>query len=542
MKMKKFALILLIIFSTLALGAVIAYFFFSNNYRNTKSITVDFGQNACIEEDYFLPNLLNFVEARQIPAYDNSEISEENANETQNGENENINNDNIVWKIDRENFGFKNSKICFSPNSKLKPETQYYLKYQWLFQDFEIIINVKDIEHIINYDSLEDSNGESLTFRSDTENMDYESTVLINNEKITNQCTQQNEITECKIKSEEVKNLLRSYLPDESTTIKIEIKGTYKDEIEIEILSGLAKYQGEKYLGFIDFTNGYGIDKSGQAMILGYTEKNVPIHGYVFNRDICKNSINKNSTDSIKDSIKNLADSKDNFEESINHTFFYFGAIHGNEVNTTHLLGKWKDDLIQHCNSIPQNTNIIIIPSINPDGVAINNRFNSNSVDLNRNFDTKDWQQITYLTDGKTFLNGGGNHPFSEKETQLIRDIILLTRPELTISFHSWGRVIVPADIINSYTYANYYSDYSGYYVEDITASAEDSSFNYVTTGSFNVWMASNKLSALTIELWDLENDDWGRNRLALWDTISDINKLSFLNDDIKKHQDKNAQ
>ena len=182
------------------------------------------------------------------------------------------------------------------------------------------------------------------------------------------------------------------------------------------------------------------------------------------------------------------------------------------------------------------------MPSINPDGVAINNRFNSNSVDLNRNFDTKDWQQITYLTDGKTFPNGGGNNPFSEKETQLIRDIILLTRPELTISFHSWGRVIVPADINNSYTYANYYSDYSGYYVEDITASAEDSSFNYVTTGSFNVWMASKRLSALTIELWDLENDDWGRNRLALWDTISDINKLSFLNDDVKKHQNTSAQ
>ncbi|HQG57766.1 MAG TPA: DUF2817 domain-containing protein [Candidatus Dojkabacteria bacterium] len=538
MKMKKFALILLIIFSTLALGAVIAYFFFSNNYRNTKSITVDFGQNACIEEDYFLPNLLNFVEARQIPAYDNSEISEENANETQNGENENINNDNIVWKIDRENFGFKNSKICFSPNSKLKPETQYYLKYQWLFQDFEIIINVKDIEHIINYDSFEDSNGESLTFRSDTENMDYESTILINNEKITNQCTQQNEITECKIKSEEVKNLLRSYSSEENTTIKIEIRGTYKEEIEIEILSGLARYQGEKYLGFIDFNNGYGVDKSGQAMILGYTEKNVPIHGYIINRSICENIINNGGSDSKN----NLADSKENFDESINNTFFYFGAIHGNEANTAHLVDKWKSDLIQHCNSIPQNTNIIILPSINPDGVAINNRFNSNSVDLNRNFDTKDWQQITYLTDGKTFLNGGGNHPFSEKETQLIRDIILLTRPELTISFHSWGRVIVPADINNSYTYANYYSDYSGYYVEDITASAEDSSFNYVTTGSFNVWMASNKLSALTIELWDLENDDWGRNRLALWDTISDINKLSFLNDDIKKHQDKNAQ
>ena len=54
--------------------------------------------------------------------------------------------------------------------------------------------------------------------------------------------------------------------------------------------------------------------------------------------------------------------------------------------------------------------------------------------------------------------------------------------------------------------------------------------------------MASKKLSALTIELWDLENDDWGRNRLALWDTISDVNKLSFLNDDVKKHQNTSAQ
>ena len=145
MKMKKFALILLIIFSTLALGAIIAYFIFSGNYRDTKSITVGFGQNACIEEDFFLPNLLNFVEARQIPAYENSELSEDNANDSQDEKNVNNSNEDVVWNMNRENFEFKNSKICFSPNSKLKPETQYYLKYQWLFQDFEIIINVKDI-------------------------------------------------------------------------------------------------------------------------------------------------------------------------------------------------------------------------------------------------------------------------------------------------------------------------------------------------------------------------------------------------------------
>jgi len=515
--MKKLPILLLILFSSILLILTIVYFIFSYNYRTTQNISIEFGHNACIENDYFLPNLITFVDSQATQLSSKPHKIKDH--------------DTIVWNIIRDDFGFNNSKICFEPNNNIKPDTKYELKYKWLLQDFNINIEVKDFDHKIDYQSLKESQGESIKIISQSKNIEYFISIFVDNTEIVNQCTKIGDEVTCQLLSEQLVSKLKSNAPAEKIVLNTSIYGEYKGEIDIEILSALIFFQGKDFVDIIDINSGFGINKLGHAMIFGYSENNAPIHAYLLNKEICNNI--SQSKNNISENV--VGDTNDLFEDKIETTFFYFGAIHGSEGNTAQLMDKWKNDLITYCKAIPESTNIIIIPSINPDGVAANYRFNKNQVDINRNFDTKDWQQITYLTDGETFPNGGGNIPFSEKETQLIRDVILQTQPQLTISFHSWGRVIVPADMDLSYTYANYYSQLSGYYVEGLYQ--KESSFNYITTGSFNVWMAENNLSALTIELWDLQNDDWGRNRLALWDTITDINQLDFLSADIANHK-----
>ncbi len=65
------------------------------------------------------------------------------------------------------------------------------------------------------------------------------------------------------------------------------------------------------------------------------------------------------------------------------------------------------------CTYLVDNAETWIIPVMNPDGYYNNNRYNANSVDLNRN--------CSYM------WSGGGSSPFSEPETQAVRNI---TQPD----------------------------------------------------------------------------------------------------------------
>ena len=76
----------------------------------------------------------------------------------------------------------------------------------------------------------------------------------------------------------------------------------------------------------------------------------------------------------------------------------------------------------------PSNTDLWVVPAINPDGVAAGTRGNAHGVDLNRNF-SFDWAH----------LGGGeysGPHALSEPESRAARRLILRVQPEVTIWFH----------------------------------------------------------------------------------------------------------
>ncbi len=98
------------------------------------------------------------------------------------------------------------------------------------------------------------------------------------------------------------------------------------------------------------------------------------------------------------------------------------GAVHGNEragMRITRRLIKL---------GAPPNAELIIVPSLNPDGVAARTRGNAHGVDLNRNFPF-DWRPLT----GGEYSGPGA---LSEPESRAAHRLILGERPDVTIWFH----------------------------------------------------------------------------------------------------------
>jgi protein MpaA len=110
------------------------------------------------------------------------------------------------------------------------------------------------------------------------------------------------------------------------------------------------------------------------------------------------------------------------------------GAIHGNEDAGLQIV----DELRQR--AIDASVELWLIESMNPDGVARQDRHNSNEVDLNRNFPYK-WGPIGAA--GNSQYAGTG--PASEPETQAIVQFITLLRPDIAIWYHQDANLIIPS-------------------------------------------------------------------------------------------------
>jgi protein MpaA len=98
------------------------------------------------------------------------------------------------------------------------------------------------------------------------------------------------------------------------------------------------------------------------------------------------------------------------------------GAIHGDEAAGMGIARR----LIS--GAAPPHTELLVVPTLNPDGVAAHTRGNAHGVDLNRNFPYR-WQP----------LGGGeysGSGPLSEPESRAAHRLVLEEKPDVTIWFH----------------------------------------------------------------------------------------------------------
>jgi murein peptide amidase A len=98
------------------------------------------------------------------------------------------------------------------------------------------------------------------------------------------------------------------------------------------------------------------------------------------------------------------------------------GTVHGDEragMKIAHLLVQL---------GAPRDAEILVVPTLNPDGVAAHTRGNAHGVDLNRNFPF-DWRPL----DGGEY---SGRRPLSEPESRAAHRLILRAKPDVTIWFH----------------------------------------------------------------------------------------------------------
>ena len=163
---------------------------------------------------------------------------------------------------------------------------------------------------------------------------------------------------------------------------------------------------------------------------------------------------------------------------NIHSSVIVIGCFHGDEPQ-----GKY---LIEEYLKGNPDTNILFIPCLNEYGFVNNVRTNSNGVDLNRNFPTKNW----LLSEKDNFF--GGNAPASEDETKFIIDIIEKNKPKLILTLHAPYKVVNydgPAKEISEKI-----SEIIGYPVED--------SIGYPTPGSFGTWAGvERQIPTVTLEL-----------------------------------------
>jgi len=154
------------------------------------------------------------------------------------------------------------------------------------------------------------------------------------------------------------------------------------------------------------------------------------------------------------------------------------GVFHGDEPQ-----GKF---LIEEYLKNNDTNGLLFIPCLNPDGMQLKTRTNSNGVDLNRNFPTKNWE----LTEKNEFF--GGMSAGSEIETKFLMDTINEFKPQLILTLHAPYKIVNydgPAREISEKI-----SEIIGYPVEE--------SIGYPTPGSFGTYAGiEREIPAITLEL-----------------------------------------
>lgn len=191
----------------------------------------------------------------------------------------------------------------------------------------------------------------------------------------------------------------------------------------------------------------------------------------------------------------------------------YVGGIHGNEPSSMSLMKAWMSELESKPDQIA-GKRIVVVPSINPDGIAAGTRTNARGVNLNRNFPTDNWVKSIKDTDG-THPNGGGEKPLSEPEAAALARLTTSYSPRLLLSFHAVGSLVIGDPGGYSAPYAAKYASMVGY--RDATNNGAGS-FDYNISGAYEDWTYRNVgIPSMVIELSNYTSVAYSGHYKALW-------------------------
>jgi protein MpaA len=111
---------------------------------------------------------------------------------------------------------------------------------------------------------------------------------------------------------------------------------------------------------------------------------------------------------------------------------FVFGAIHGDEPAAAELCRRFLAALALD----PPATRTLVLPVANPDGLARNHKDNDHGVDLNRNFDARNWRR-----EHPPGYDPGAA-PLSEPESAALAALIAAHDPPILVAVHQPFRCV----------------------------------------------------------------------------------------------------
>jgi len=106
--------------------------------------------------------------------------------------------------------------------------------------------------------------------------------------------------------------------------------------------------------------------------------------------------------------------------------YLVIGCMHGEEPAGTEIV---RNHLINR--TAPPGVQLWLVPTVNPDGLAVGRRTNAHGVDLNRNFDGPHWK----VQDPGTNIYSGPE-PLSEREARVMTRFLTDLQPHTITSMH----------------------------------------------------------------------------------------------------------
>lgn len=194
----------------------------------------------------------------------------------------------------------------------------------------------------------------------------------------------------------------------------------------------------------------------------------------------------------------------------------FIGGLHaGFAPATVQIAERTRDYFTENLDAIPPNITLYVIPNANPDSPLQQNtvagRLNANGVDLNRNWDCR-WTTDARFR-GEIIAGSGGPMPFSEPETQTLRQFIEGVLPTAVVfweakyegGFVSPGRCDRTSRV--SYTLAEIYGRSANYRVDDFEIDT-----GLILNGDATNWLDQAGYPAVAVLLPDYDEMDWDNN------------------------------
>ena len=199
-------------------------------------------------------------------------------------------------------------------------------------------------------------------------------------------------------------------------------------------------------------------------------------------------------------------------------TMLFTGAIHGNEISSKYLMDALVSYLEEHAREIPSDRRVVIVPMVNPDGVAAGTRYNAHNVNLNRNFATTNWVSDTVVSGGSVEQGAGGSSALSEPESAALTTFTQNLQPRLVVTYHSQGSLINSNDVGIAATLGPQYAAMTKY--KFVSSDATTGAFGFEMTGTYEDWLAERSTPAILIELPTNTGRYFTQHTAAIWTMI----------------------